>query len=142
MTNPLKILRDGRQLLDPVLEKHGFEWAPGESGTSSGGDFACGEYVRGDRRLEIHFRHSLGLVTYHVGRDSFEHPAYMRVLLGPNGGNKYPGFSGEPLDAFRDLAHDLNTFCGAFLSGSDEEFRELAERVVADSKITGIKRLP
>ena len=142
MKNPLKILQDGRQILDPVLEKHGFKWVPGKSGTSSGGDFACGEYVRGDRRLEVHFRHSLGLVTYHVGRNSFEHPAYMRVQLGPSGGNKYPGFSGDPLDAFRDLAHDLNKFCGVFLNGTDEDFRDIADRVEADSKITGIRRLP
>ena len=29
------------------------------------------------------------------------------ALLAPNGGNKFPGFSDDPLDAFRDLAYDL-----------------------------------
>ena len=142
MTNPAEILEKGRRLLDPVLEGHGFKWVPGASGSSSGGHFACGGYVRGNRRLEIHFRYSLGEVTYHLGGQSIEHPAYMRAVFGQGGGNQYPGFSNDPLDSFRHLAYDLNNFCDAFFSVSEEEFERLARQVEADSKISGLKRLP
>ena len=142
MRGPGEILQVGRQLLDPVLEAHGFTWVAGESGSSSGGAFASGEYVRGNRRLEIHFRYSLGQVAYHLDETRVEHAPYMRVLLGPGGGNQYPGFSNDPVDAFHHLAHDLGKYCAAFLSGSDREFGDIAGQVEADSKITGLKRLP
>ena len=142
MTDPKQVLEAGRAILDPLLTKHGFVWVSGVSGSSSGGQFASGQYLRANRRLEIHFRHSLGLVTYHVGPHRVQHAEYMRALLGSAGGNQYPGFSKEPLDAFRHLAHDLRRFCGTFLDGSDEEFECIVAQAVAASKPTGIKRLP
>jgi hypothetical protein len=66
----------------------------------------------------------------------------MRVLLGPEAANQYPGFSEDPLEGFRHLAHDLGRFCGIFLSGSDEEFEAIVKQVEADAKVTGVKRLP
>ena len=72
------------------------------------------------------------MVTYHVGERHVEHPAYMRAVLGPDGGNQYPGFSAEPLDAFRHLANDLTKFCGGFLSGSEEDFEAIANKVAAE----------
>ena len=142
MTDPGKILEAGRSILDPVLESHGFSWTSGAAGSSSGGRFASGEYVRGNRRLEIHFRYSLGLVTYHVGTHSVDHPSYMRALLGPGGRNQYPGFSNDPLDGFRHLSNDLRHFCSAFLSGTDAEFEAIAQKAAAEAQLPGIKRLP
>ena len=49
-----------------------------------------------DRRLEIHFRHSLGLVTYHVRDLAVEHSAWMRVSLGAGGGNHRQESCGRP----------------------------------------------
>jgi len=46
----------------------------------------------------------------------------MPAILGTNGGNKYPGFSDDPLDGFRFLAYDLEHFASAFLQGSFKEF--------------------
>lgn len=122
----LEILRAGCSILDEVMKPHGFAFVERSSGQSSGGNYASGEYVNGDRRLEIHFRHSLGLVTYHVGSSSLTHRDYMRALLGEDGGNQYPGFSDEPLDGFRHLKYDLSHFCEDFLSGSGEEFKRYA----------------
>jgi hypothetical protein len=142
MKDPVQTLEAGRLLLDPALSSHGFIWTRGKTGASSGGSFACGEYTRENRRLELHFRHSLGLVTYHVARQSIDHSSYMRVLLGPVGGNHYPGFSNDPLDAFRHLAHDLTTYCSAFLTGSDDEFESLVRKALESSNESGFKRLP
>jgi hypothetical protein len=120
--NPREILKEGQQILDAVLVPHGFVFKQTAFGKSSGGDYASGRYEREDRHLDIHFRHSLGLVTYHAGALVISHEAYMRSLLGPQGGNRYPSFSDDPLEAFRCLAFDLKTFGSDFLSGAGEEF--------------------
>src|SRR5713226_8829749 len=119
---PIEILREGRGILDPVMHRHGFSFKDGLAGPSSGGPYASGAYVNANRKLEIHFRDSLGLVTYHFGETSVDHESYMRQSLGANGGNRHPGFSTDPLDAFKDLAFDLENFASAFLDGNFEEF--------------------
>jgi hypothetical protein len=48
-------------MLDPILHWYGFEFHWGGSGPSSAGIFAFGAYVSGNRKLELHYRHSLGL---------------------------------------------------------------------------------
>ena len=139
--NALETFRAGCKILDEVMNSHGFFLIEGLSGKSSGGDFASGEYVRGERRLEIHFRHSLGLVTYQIGDLLLTHEAYMRALLGKNGGNKYPGFSDNPLDGFRHLSYDLSHFSKDFLSGPGEEFERCAAKAEEQAKVTGFKAL-
>src|SRR6266446_4330488 len=115
---PVKILREGRKILDPVMNEYGFSFEEGAAGPSCGGDYASGSYVNGNRKLEIHYRYSLGMVTYHFGETCIDHESYMRAVLGNGGGNRYPGFSDEPLDAFKDLAHDLRKFATAFMKGN------------------------
>jgi hypothetical protein len=117
---PLKIIQMGCEILDPVMNPHGFSVTPGSFGESCGGYFARRDYIRGDRRLDLHFRHSLGLVAYHIGDASVSHDSYLRELTKGVGGNQYPGFSTDPLDEFRHLAHDLQKFCGDFLFGDGE----------------------
>src|SRR5262249_8274834 len=109
-----------------------------ESGSGSGGPFAYGEFVRGDRRLELHVRESLGLVSYHLGLHSVSHEYYMKEL-GVWQQCQYPGFPSDPADPFERLAHDLN-FAGEFMSGdarlllraSETERMALAERDARD----------
>jgi hypothetical protein len=139
--NALASFHAGCKILDEVMNPHGFFLVEGLSGQSSGGNFASGEYVRDDRRIEIHFRFSLGLVTYRLGSLLLAHESYMRALLGKNGGNKYPGFSDDPLDGFRHLSYDLSHFCGDFLGGSGEEFARCAVKAAAQEKIKGFKAL-
>jgi hypothetical protein len=140
--NVIETFRAGLEILDEVLKPHGFTFVEGASGQSSGGNFASGEYVKGDRRLEIHFRSSLGLVTYHMGSLSLTHDDYMRALLGRGGGNKYPGFSADPLDGFRHLNYDLSHFCGDFLHGSEEEFERCVVKAKEQERVKGFKALP
>jgi hypothetical protein len=139
--NALETFRAGREILDEALKPLGFNFIEGASGQSSGGNFASGEYVKGDRRLEIHLRYSLGLVTYHLGSMSLAHESYMRALLGKNGGNQYPGFSDDPLDGFRHLSYDLSHFCGDFLSGSGEDFARCVVKATEQEKVIGFKAL-
>ena len=139
---PLDILGEGRNSLDPVIRQHGFFFKDGPAGRSSGGPCSGGTYVNGSRNLEIHFRFSLGLVTYRFGRASLDHESYMHALLGTNGGNKYPGFSEDPLDAFKGLAYDLENLATAFLNGNFEEFSRLVMAAEERKKIPGFARLP
>jgi hypothetical protein len=139
---PSEILERGREILEPTVQPYGFAFVAPSQGKGSGGEFASGEFVRGDRRLELHFRYSLGLVTYHVGATSVAHELLMRVLLGSAGGNAYPGYSTDPLDGFRHLQHDLLRYGAAFLNGTDAEFTELAHRAASLAKLKGFRALP
>jgi hypothetical protein len=123
--NPKSQLLAGVEILDPVLEPHGFLFNLENHAKGSGGWFAAGSYTKENRRLELHFRYSLGLVTYHIGQDSLDHEAYMR-LLGVYGLNQYPDFPGKPLESFHHLAADIEKYCGDFTSGDGGQFRSFA----------------
>ena len=138
MKSAHQILQQGVQVLAPLLESHGFSWHAGASGNSSGGEFSSGAFVRGDRRLELHFRSSLGLVSYSVAGHALPHTEFIRGQGVARGANAYPGFSHEPLDAFRHLLDDLQRFGAPFLLGSDPEFFALVEWVAAHPKPTGL----
>jgi hypothetical protein len=75
-----EILREGAAILAPVLEPHGFRFVLETEGRGSGGHFAAGAFVRGDRRLELHYRHALGLVIPRRPA-RIEHRAYMALAL-------------------------------------------------------------
>lgn len=104
---------------------HGFVFKLEAHGKGSGGSFASGSYTRANRSVELHFRYSLGLVTYHIDQASLDHEAYMR-LLGVHGMNQYPDFPREPLESFRHLAMDIQNYCQDFVSGDGKQFHTLA----------------
>lgn len=112
---PKDFLLAGQELLASVLEPAGFRFVFRDEGNGSGGQFSRGEFCRGDRRIELHYRWSLGLVAYHCGQHRASHDWYMREL-GAWERCDFPGFSAEPLQAFRDLAHDLQ-FATDFTTG-------------------------
>ena len=139
--DPREILENGRQVLDTVLVTHNFVYKETEFGKGSGGNYSSGRYEKANRYLEIHFRFSLGLVTYHVGALAISHGWYMCSLVGTQGGNKYPCFSDDPLEAFRGLAYDLKTFCSDFLSGPGEEFARCVRIAQEREKRPGFLRM-
>ena len=141
LMNLAETLQTGCEILDPVLIQHGFHRLPVESGRGSGGAFSRTEYIRGNRRLALGFRYSLGDVVYHAGTTSLSHEAYMQAVLGRRGANQYPEFSEDPLDGFQHLRHDLERYCTEFLSGSDAEFAGVVEKAGEQSKRTGFKAL-
>ena len=145
MITKADILQQGAHLLAPELVPHGFVFQIGRSAQSSGGDFAFGDFLRGEWRLELHFRYSLGMVAYHFGSLTLSHEDYLWSALGSRGQGQYPGFSDEPLDAFRHLASDIHAHCGAFVLGDASEFERLvavtATRNDRLSSMSGFGRL-
>jgi hypothetical protein len=140
--DPLKYLKEGCTLLNPILNPHGFRLRSVESGKGSGGYFARAEYQNEDRKLELHYRFSLGLVAYHFGETSLPHESYMRAILGKAGGNRYPGFPDNPRDSFLDLKYDLEHYADGFLTGNGPEFERCAKLAREFEALSGIARLP
>jgi hypothetical protein len=64
VTQIQELLAGGIKILDGLMAAHGFAFVAKASGRGSGGEFASGEFCRGNRALELHFRYSLGLVRY------------------------------------------------------------------------------
>ncbi len=126
MTRPKDVLLQGCRILDVALLSKGFRFHFRGEGTSSGGEYAWGEYVLADRRLELHFRYSLGLVRYHAGSYIVSHEEYMRQL-GALPRCQYPGFSSDPMHAFHALSHDLQ-FADDFVSGDADMLKIAAEQ--------------
>jgi hypothetical protein len=137
--NATDTLRDGNLILEATLGPAGYRFEPSAAGNSSGGDFASGRWIRADRAIEIHFRHSLGLVRYWIGLTSMSHRD-LAEACDASGQASYPSYSTDPLDGFRHLRHDLEGFGGPFLSGAMTE--EEMIRLVSDLKRRPRRRLP
>ena len=136
---PKRLLLAGIELLNPVLVPAGFVFTLNDHGKGSGGWFASGSYKRDERRLELHFRYSLGLVQYHVGTYKLDHESYMR-FAGVYGQNKYPDFPERPLESFVHLASDISTYCSDFLSGDGKSYIAWSKRlqkIPICSKVSG-----
>lgn len=131
MIHPKEALLNGVEILQRVLAAYGFRFHFRGEGDGSGGKYAWGEFVRDDRKLELHFRYALGLVRYQVGALKSSHETYMREL-GVWDQCQYPGFSEDPLAAFDHLAHDLN-FAEDFLFGAAEVLQKAALRETAQA---------
>jgi hypothetical protein len=123
---PRDMLLTGVKIINRVLEPQGFSFHLRGEGSGSGGPFAWGEFIRDDRRLEVHFRYSLGLVTYHIGGQAASHEIYMREL-GVWDQCRYPSFSSDPLASFEELAHDLK-FATDFSWGPAKIFQRAAHK--------------
>jgi hypothetical protein len=133
---PEEILLQGSELLKPLFSEYGFNFARLGAGNSSGGRFASAEFRRSDRSFQFHFRYSLGMVTYHLGSESISHEEYMCSVLGKPYLSHYPGFSSDPLEAFRDLRDDLQSYCSDFLHGSNDTFL----RRIEDARVRWVIR--
>jgi hypothetical protein len=122
---PAAKLSEGVAALRDVLGPHGFVYRTGEAGVGSGGAFATGSFVRGDRCLELSFRHGLGQVKYRLGESLLDHEAYLR-RTGHWAERRYPDFGADHIESFRALAQDIASFCTDFLRGEGDQFRALA----------------
>lgn len=122
------ILAEGADILAPLMIENGFSFSIDAEGHSSGGDFAQGAWRKGNRKLELHFRFSLGLVGYYVGEAGVGHEGYVWAVTGKRRAGRYPGSSTEPLDAFRHLKDDIEEHCSVFLRGTDQELIEIIKK--------------
>jgi hypothetical protein len=142
--SPDETLRAGASELGAALTPHGFHFVETGLGFGSGGHFASGEFRREDRRLELHLRHSLGLVAYHLRAETLTHADFVRAVRASEGIRdrpRYPGFSEDPLDGFRHLRADLDRFGRTFTRGSAAEFAALVAWVRQHPAPTGLAAL-
>jgi hypothetical protein len=118
-----QILIKGANILSNYLKPLGFNISLIEKGAGSGGPFAHGKFTCGDRELDFHFQHSLGLVSYKIDNLVLGHEAYIK-LLGFYGKNKYPNFSKNYEKAFYALRYDLQNFLNDFTENNAEIVRQ------------------
>ena len=131
MNTPHALLVEGIDALRPILEPAGFSFRQGEIGSGSGGAFAAGAFVRGDRSLEFSVRHGLGLVVYRIGTIQLSHENYLRYSCHWKA-RRYPNFGGSVAESFAALAYDLTAFFQDFLSGTGSDFNAVAAEVARD----------
>ncbi len=117
-------------ILAPYLEPLGFISELKGAGKGSGGHFAYAEFSKGTTRIELHFRQSLGMVSYHVDDLTIAHQTYID-LIGKHGQNKYPGFPPEPQGSFHDLLWDLQHLLTDFTEHGGRLLKEKRPEVIA-----------
>lgn len=123
-------LNEGALILGEVLTPNGFVFAPVAHGNGSGGPAAQGRFVRGTQTIDLHFRWTLGLVSYAWDDVVLSHADYLRGL---DAKGAYPGFCEDPLDGFRHLAQDLSGPVAGFVAGDRAEF---------DRAVAAVKAMP
>jgi len=129
--DPEQTLLAGADILSTYLVPLGFRFELSGTGNGSGGSFAYGCFINDDRVIEMHFRYSLGLISYRVGGWSLSHEQYID-LLGRHGENKYPGYSEDPLEAFSDLLYDLKYLLNDFTENNATLFCSKAPGKIAE----------
>jgi hypothetical protein len=116
-SDPKAELEAGAKILESALAPHGFVFAFQDAGHGSGGDYAWGKYLCGDRSLYLHHRWGLGIVEYHIGDLWIEHSAYLNFL----GVERQSDLISLPLESgperYRALHSDLTRYCGDFIYG-------------------------
>jgi len=138
------LLKRGVAELTEVLGPAGFEFVQTEDEVTTGGAFASGEFLRGDRRLELQVRSSLTLVRYHFGDESLSHEDLVRGVRALEAiavEGQYPGFSNDPMVGFRHLRHDIERFGAIFLRGGAKAFRALKKWIDKHPKKSGFAGL-
>jgi len=131
--HPEQSLEAGANTLRTILEPHGFRYIAGDTGSSSGGPFTCGSFVKENRALEFSVRHGLGQVEYTLNGQRIRHEDYLR-FAGYWGEHKYPNFGKSIQDSFTALAQDLQRYFGDFISGPGTDFITVVQRFQSDPK--------
>ena len=138
--SPEEQLRAGAAILCELLEPAGFTFALLTVGNSSGGRFAIGEFIRGDHRLELHYRFGLGIVIYHVGDCSLSHTEMMRSQ-GFSKQAEFPTVLDKSLRGFDAVLSDLRNYGGPFLDADATQFAILVAWCAKNPKPTGFNAL-
>lgn len=131
---PENYLNDGASILSTYLRPLGFKFEFLGTGNGSGGEYAFGHFIKIGRffsktkRIELHFRGSLGFVTYFNGDLEISHTDYID-LVDKHGQNKYPNFSENPLDAFHCLLWDLQNLLNDFTENNAKVFRQKSSQI-------------
>ena len=128
---PRQSLEAGAKVLGTILEPHGFRFIAGDTGSSSGGDFASGTFMKDNHTLEFSVRHGLGQVEYILNGQRIGHEHYLR-FAGHWEQRKYPAFGQSIQESFAGLAEDLGNFFTDFTAGEGTEFLAVIQRFRAN----------
>ena len=142
---PDELLDRGLAEITPVLTAAGFAYIKAPTAYDDNGTpYASGDFLKGDRRLELQVRRSLNVVRYHFGDDVLSHDDVVRgarAVDGLTGEAQYPGFSDDPMAGFRHLRADIERFGDIFLNRGAKAFRALKKWVDKNPKKSGIAGL-
>jgi hypothetical protein len=117
-----EVLGQGKTILHPVLDSAGFvPKTSAVSGDGSGGRFVEQRWTNGARSIVVWVRFGLGSVRYAWGDDVFDHRDVAEAI---GARCSYPGFSEDPVDAFRHLADDLAGPMAALLDDRHEHVHQ------------------
>lgn len=121
-----QIVDGGSRILGDLLREHGFRSEGVRERREGQHKGARARHARKGRAVELQSRSGVGIAVYEAGGVRLLHPEYMERLHA-SGEMRYPGYSRDPLDAFRRLRADLIRFGRPFLSGKGlDEFRSVA----------------
>ena len=137
--SPRDQLARGVEILAPALEQHGFVYAPSHAGVGSGGHFASGNFTRNSRKLSLHHRWGLGIVTFGVEEFVSPHADYVSFLgVGDRSTLLWmPLASG--LDRYHALRFDIETLFGDFTTGDASMLTAAARKYAPRMAIVGIQ---
>ncbi|MDP3938049.1 MAG: hypothetical protein Q8R92_07920 [Deltaproteobacteria bacterium] len=116
----IELRRRGVELLSPVLVPYGFVYQASEVDRGGGGLYAHG----GSHERTVRWNSACAM---RVDAATLLHEDFARAAVG-RGQARYPGFSDDPLDGFRDLATDLVRFGSVFLAGTTAAFAALVTK--------------
>ena len=130
-------LLTGIKIIDPILNLLGFVFEISGVGVSSGGSFASGFYVKGNKRMGLIYRAGAGLgaVIYEYHQSSISHRALIQYLGKSNVNKlkysdfKFASFSKEGRDPFEALAYDIQNSALEFLNSTDSEFEGILQQI-------------
>ena len=130
--------------LAEVLGPAGFEFIQTGRRHGNASPFASGEFLRGDRRLELHVRSLADLVRYHFGDESLSHEDLVRAFARSKASRRRAStrvLRRDPMAGFRHLRHDLERFGAIFLRGGAKAFRALKKWVNKHPRKSGFAGL-
>jgi hypothetical protein len=125
--------------LDHLLGSHGFVVAFANAPRHNG-SYETATWSRGDRRVLLASRYAVS-VGYRIGELGIEHGAYMRAMLGPGGGNRFPTFGHDAEVSVAAIVHDLREYGHDFLAGEGAEFKRLVGEASSHPQKSGFARL-
>jgi hypothetical protein len=135
-------LLTGVEIIDPLLNPNRYTFEIDGVGVSSGGPFASGFYVNGNKRIGLIYRAGAGLgaVIYEYYPLSISHDTLMKHLGKSNMGKlgysdfRFASFSKDKGDPFEALAYDTQNFTLPFLNGTDSEFEGILKQISSARK--------
>ncbi len=111
-----ELLEAGAGILADAFQPYGFKFGGVRQEKLGHRAVAVGQFARRGRAVELQVRSGVSIALWAAGERRMLHPDYMECL-GASAQMRYPGFSKDPLDAFRRLRADFFRFGGPFLAG-------------------------